>query len=108
MSSPPRIAIPMPHSGNREYAERSIPQYERAVALAGGEPVRVALDLSIDDIKKIAGSCDAELLPGSGADVDPAKYKAERSLRTTAPDLHREPANKLLLQDHYSIRKPIL
>jgi|ERR1700677_2376194 len=108
MSSPPRIAIPMPHSGNREYAERSIPQYERAVALAGGEPVRVALDLSTDDIKKIAGSCDAVLLPGSSADVDPAKFKAERSLRTAAPDLLRETADELLLQDAYSIRKPIL
>ena len=36
---PARIAIPMPHSEDCEYAERSIPQYERAVRLAGGEPV---------------------------------------------------------------------
>ena len=32
----PRIAIPMPHSTDHEYGERAIPQYERAVALAGG------------------------------------------------------------------------
>ncbi|MGA3347571.1 MAG: gamma-glutamyl-gamma-aminobutyrate hydrolase family protein [Candidatus Sulfotelmatobacter sp.] len=108
MPSPPRIAIPMPHSGNREYAERSIPQYERAVALAGGEPVRITLDLSADDLKKIVGCCDAVLLPGSSADVDPAKFKAERSLRTAAPDPLREAADQLLLQDVYSIRKPIL
>ena len=33
--SPPRIAIPLPHSSDPEYAERSIPQYEHAVKLAG-------------------------------------------------------------------------
>jgi len=33
----PRIAIPVPHSGDPEYAERSLPQYERAVEIAGGE-----------------------------------------------------------------------
>ena len=45
---PPRIAIPMPHSIDREYAERAIPQYERAVELAGGEPVRIPLDQTAD------------------------------------------------------------
>jgi hypothetical protein len=43
-NAPPRIAIPMPHSIDHEYAERSIPQYERAIAQAGGEPVRIPLD----------------------------------------------------------------
>ena len=36
----PRIAIPVPHSGDREYAERALPQYEEAVRGEGGEPVR--------------------------------------------------------------------
>jgi hypothetical protein len=35
----PRIAIPVPHSFDSEYAERALPQYERAIVLAGGEPV---------------------------------------------------------------------
>ena len=34
----------MPHSSDPEYAERAIPQYELAVQLAGGEPVRISLD----------------------------------------------------------------
>ena len=42
--APPRIAIPMPHSLDREYAESAIPQYERAIERAGGEPVRIPLD----------------------------------------------------------------
>ena len=32
---PIRVAIPMPHSTNHEYGQRAIPQYERAVVLAG-------------------------------------------------------------------------
>ena len=46
MSRRPRIAIPLPMSGNPEYVERSIPQYERAVEMAGGQPVRIPLDLA--------------------------------------------------------------
>ena len=60
----PRIAIPMPHSTDREYGERAIPQYERAVTLAGGEPVRVALDQTADEIRKVVERCDGVLLPG--------------------------------------------
>ena len=36
MMARPRIAIPVPHSGDREYAERALPQYEAAVRGAGG------------------------------------------------------------------------
>jgi len=37
----PRIAIPVTHSADKEYAERALPQYEHAVEVAGGEPVRI-------------------------------------------------------------------
>jgi len=40
---PPRIAIPVPHSDDVEYAERAFPQYARAVEMAGGEAVRIPL-----------------------------------------------------------------
>ena len=40
----PRIAIPMPHSTDLKYGERALPQYARAVELAGGEPVTIPLD----------------------------------------------------------------
>ena len=83
---PPRIAIPMPHSIDREYAERAIPQYERAVEQAGGAPVRVPLDQTPAHVTKIAESCDGVLLPGSKADVDPARFGATRSLQTAAAD----------------------
>jgi putative glutamine amidotransferase len=105
---PPRIAIPMPHSGNREYAERAIPQYERAVTQAGGEPVRIPLDQTPAEVMKLIERCDAVLLPGSNADIDPAKFGAARSPHTNASDARRDTVDELLLQDAYNMRKPVL
>jgi putative glutamine amidotransferase len=107
-ASLPRIAIPTPHSGDREYAERAIPQYERAVSLAGGEPVRIPLDQSSAAVTQIVEHCDAVLLPGSKADIDPAKFGATRSPRAAAADVPRDTVDQLLLEDAYHLRKPVL
>jgi putative glutamine amidotransferase len=104
----PRIAIPLPHSSDREYAERAIPQYERAVEQAGGEPVRIPLDETSENIIKRIASCDAILLPGSKADIDPVKFNAPRSSRTAPADVPRNAIDELLLEDAYRQRKPIL
>jgi len=105
---PPRIAIPMPHSTDTEYGERAIPQYERAVALAGGEPVRILLHSTPAEIKNLIGSCSGVLLPGSNADVGPARFKQDKSPHTASADLLRESVDDLLLEDAYSLRKPVL
>ena len=104
----PRIAIPVPHSGDREYAERALPQYEEAVRGAGGEPVRIELDQTPVQIMKQIERCDAVLLPGSRADVDPKKYSAVRCDKTAPADAKRELVDDLLLQDAYKMRKPVL
>jgi putative glutamine amidotransferase len=105
---PPRIAIPVPHSGDAEYAERSLPQYEHAIEMAGGEPVRIPLDRSPAEVMRLIERCDAVLLPGSKADVDPAKYDTQRDPRTAASDPGRDTVDELLLQDAYNMRKPVL
>jgi putative glutamine amidotransferase len=105
---PPRIAIPMPHSTDRDYAERAVPQYERAVEQAGGEPVRISLDRSLSEIRQIIERCDGVLLPGSNADVEPTRFNAARSPHTAAADPGRDAVDDLLLRDAYSLRKPIL
>jgi putative glutamine amidotransferase len=105
---PPRIAIPVPHSGDPEYAERALPQYLHAVELAGGEPVRIPLDRSPAEVMKLIERCDAVVLPGSKADVDPAKYAAPRDPKTAAADPKRDTVDELLLQDAYNMRKPVL
>jgi putative glutamine amidotransferase len=105
---PPRIAIPLPHSADREYAERAIPQYERAIQQAGGQPVRVPLDQTPAEVMKIIERCDGVLLPGSKADIDPAKFGAPRSPHTAPADPRRDTVDELLLQDAYNMRKPVL
>jgi putative glutamine amidotransferase len=104
----PRIAIPMPHGTDPEYAERAIPQYELAVVLTGGEPVRVPLDQTADEVLRIMQRCDGVLLPGSKADVDPARFHASRSPHTAAADPRRDAVDDLLLEHAYKLRKPVL
>lgn len=104
----PRIAIPLPHSSDVEYAEQAIPQYERAIELGGGEPVRIPLDRDFAEVMKIVEGCDGLLLPGSKADVDPAKYGTTRSAHTAATDIARNALDELLLRDAYRLRKPVL
>ena len=105
----PRIAIPVPHSGKPDYAQRSLPQYTRAVEQAGGEPVVIQLDEKPEEIAKIITGCQAVLLPGSAADIDPQKYgAAEKHPKTEAADPRRDTADELLLQDAYNLRKPVL
>jgi len=104
----PRIAIPMPHSGDREYAERAVPQYENAVRGAGGEPVRIGFDQTAEEVKKTIATCDAVLLPGSRADVDPEKYHSARHPKTNEMDAKRDGLDRLLLDDAYRARKPVL
>jgi putative glutamine amidotransferase len=98
----------MPHSIDLEYGERAIPQYERAVLLAGGEAVRIPLQQSAADIRKMSESCTAVLLPGSKADVDPAKFRQSKSPHTAAADSLREEADFLLLDHGFAKRKPVL
>jgi putative glutamine amidotransferase len=104
----PRIAIPLPHSSDLDYAGRAIAQYESAVELAGGEPVRIRLDQTSSEIKQVMERCDGVLLPGSKADVDPARFHAARSMHTAAADPRRDAVDDLLLEDAYKLRKPVL
>jgi putative glutamine amidotransferase len=104
----PRIAIPVPHSGDREYAERALPAYEAAVRGEGGEPVRIELDQPPAQVSEQIERCDAVLLPGSRADVDPQKYHAARHEKTAAADAKRATVDELLLDDAYKRHKPVL
>jgi putative glutamine amidotransferase len=104
----PRVAIPLPHGADPEYALRAISQYERAVELSGGDPVRIPLDRTPAEVMKMIEHCDAVVLPGSKADVDPAKFDAPRHAKTEAADHLRDTVDELLLQDAYNMRKPVL
>ena len=103
----PRIAIPIPNSTDSKYVMRALPQYEHAVREAGGEPVIIDVSAASNVIAQKVKTCDGVLLPGSPADVDPEKYGAARHPETADPDVPRDNADELLLQDTFSMRKPI-
>ncbi|MFY9748485.1 MAG: gamma-glutamyl-gamma-aminobutyrate hydrolase family protein [Acidobacteriaceae bacterium] len=104
----PRIAIPEPNFADKEYCERSWPQYARAVEFAGGVPVKVPLRDSPAKVAQLVASCEGVLLPGSPADVNPQKYGEEAEADCAAADAAREAVDELLLQDASNLYKPLL
>jgi len=104
----PRIAIPVPTSINLDYNQRSWPAYAEAVSRSGGEPVQFDLTLPPTQIKQLAATCHGVVLPGSPADVDPARYTAEPDPATAPADLARETMDTLLLEDAAAHSKPVL
>ena len=103
----PRIAIPQPRFAAPDYVAKVLPDYCAAVERAGGEAIEIALDLDNHEIARRAAACDAVLLPGSPADVNPQKYGAARHPRTASDDPRRDNADELLLQDAYNLHKPV-
>lgn len=70
--------------------------------------MRIPLDQASAEVAKLIRGCDAVLLPGSKADVDPAKYKIATDPKSAPSDPRREAVDELLLQDAYDLRKPVL
>jgi len=101
----PRIAIPIPTTSDHEYNQRSWPSYAEAVRQAGGEPIEVALTTT--GLTELMSTCQAILLPGSPADVDPAHYGHDRIPECADPDPARETVDTLLLEDAFLYKKPI-
>lgn len=106
MKRKPRIAIPEPHS-SRTYTEKRLPDYTQCIEAAGGEAVVISLALLPSEQAHLLKSCDGVLLPGSPADVDPEKFDEPRGAHTANPDVPRDNADELLLQDAYNMRKPV-
>ena len=104
----PKIAIPVPTSFDAPYNEQSWPEYARAVEESGGEPVRVALDLTPAKLCSLASECQGILLPGSGADMDPARYGHHVQSETAPADQLRENTDRILLEIVDKDRKPLL
>jgi len=104
---PVRIAIPEP-SSDPEYNQRALPQYVAALRAAGAEPVMVPLHDVQDNVARLLAGVQGILLPGSRYDVDPQRYGEARTAECGEDDPARTAADELLLQDAFSLRKPIL
>ena len=70
--------------------------------------MRISLGWTSAEIMRAMERCDGILLPGSKADVDPAKFNAARSPHTAEMDSARESVDELLLDEAYRLRKPVL
>jgi putative glutamine amidotransferase len=103
----PRIAIPVPTSNDLVYNEQSWPQYALAVQRSGGEPVEIPLKATPSEIANLINTCQAVLLPGSPADVNPHKYGQEPIPECAPTDSARENVDELLIQDAHNLYKPI-
>jgi putative glutamine amidotransferase len=108
-SSRPRIGVPW-RSLREEDAgrrERLVP-YLEAVEAAGGEAVAISLRSSPEELARLARELDGFVLPGSAADVDPARYGAARGSHTADADPARERADDALLDSAFARHKPVL
>ncbi len=107
------IAIPEPISPEYGsdapvYNQRALPQYLAALHAAGVVPIVIPLHESQQRVAKILASTHGVLLPGSRADVDPARYGAERHPLCAPADPQRAAVDELLIQDALQMRKPVL
>lgn len=107
------IAIPEPISPDYDrdapaYNQRALPQYLAALHGAGLVPVVIPLHESPSRVAKILATTHGVLLPGSRADVDPARYGSERHPLCAPPDPRRASVDELLIQDVFQMRKPLL
>jgi putative glutamine amidotransferase len=104
----PRIAIPQPTTTDLAYNQRSWPNYADAVTRSGGDPVLVPLSETAAQLRETLRGCSGVLLPGSPADVDPARYGEQRDPATAPADPAREAIDWLLLDEAEKHGMPVL
>lgn len=105
----PRVGIPYRTRREELASERkSYDMYVEAVRQAGGEPVEVSLGLTTPELTNLSEWLDAVVLPGSPADVDPAKYGATRHPKCVEADPDRERTDFVLLEHAFGGQQPVL
>jgi putative glutamine amidotransferase len=105
----PRVGVPWRNASEEAKNQRpKIDPYLDAVRAAGGEPVLLSLDQSPEQLKDLAQTLDAFVLPGSPSDVDPARYGAPKHPETNDADAARERMDSTLLDEALATHKPVL
>jgi len=87
---------------------RKIEFYYRALRDAGAEPVPISLETPAVQLAELCSGLDGFVLPGSPADVDPARYGEPRHPETAAADTARERADDAMLDHAFAAGKPVL
>ena len=105
----PRVGIPWrtteeQHKGIRE----KLDYYFEAVRKAGAEPEEIPLDRAPGDLEEQLNKLDGFVLPGSPADVDPARYGASRAEKTKTLDPNRDKTDATIIAHALQHSKPLL
>jgi len=105
----PRVGIPYRTRKEELTGKRDrYDLYQEAVRRAGGEPVEISLGMPEPELKQVARSLDAVLLPGSPADVNPAMYGSPKDPKCAEADPDRERTDFALLEHAFAEQKPVL
>ena len=108
-SHPLRIGIPWRTTEEQRQGERKkLDYYFASVRNAGAEPVDVKLDQSPSALASQLDDLDGFVLPGSPADVDPARYQAAKHPKTAPFDANREQTDGQILDHSFKTGKPVL
>ena len=106
---PLRIGIPWRTSEEQRQGERKkLDYYFASVRQAGAEPVDVPLDQSPTAVASQLNDLDGFILPGSPADVDPARFHAAKHPKTAPFDARREQTDGAILEHSFKTGKPVL
>jgi len=105
----PRVGIPW-RTRAEELARNvsKLDHYFEAVRRAGGEPEHLSLGPGLGELAAQAARLDGFVLPGSPADVDPARYGAPRHTKTRTVDPDRDRTDSAILQHALEAHKPVL
>lgn len=103
----PLVGMParMDAGSDNQYLSRD---YGDAIAGAGGIPVILPLLADPETLRRAVASLDGILLTGSGTDVDPARYGAERDAGCGPVQPLRDSTDILLLELAEERRLPVL
>lgn len=102
------IAIPEPTSIDPVFNQQSLPACLSALHAAGAKPVILPLHERPDRLARLISATQGILLPGSEFDIDPQKYGEKPIPECGKSDPARAAVDELLLQDAFSLHKPIL
>jgi putative glutamine amidotransferase len=103
-----KIAIPVPHSIDQRYSRLALERFSASINAYKAELRIVPLGLSPRAIHDSAALCQAVLLPGTPADIDPATYGAQRSPQLCSVDEARDYTDQVLLEHAFRDSKPVL
>jgi len=112
MAHRPRVGIPWRTSTDEEQAKATgkrgkTEDYLRAVEKAGAEGVIISLQ-DQKERDRLIPTLDAFVLPGSPADIEPARYGAENRGLSAPADAAREEADRAILGHAFAEGKPVL